>query len=233
VVGLLFGFMIGVILLATMALLPPFLQNLMGYPVLDVGLLLTPRGFGTMTGMMIVGRLSGKVDLRYLVTIGLLLMIVSLWQMTKFSVDVTRWEIIWTGTVQGLGLGLVFVPLSTLTFSTLAPRYRNEGTALYSLVRNIGSSIGISLVTTYLSHRVQINHAVYAEHINNFNPALQDAVQKGVYDLSTTAGLVNLNNMVTKQASIFGYLQDFRFMMYVCIIMLPLLVLLRRPGASK
>ncbi|PNH82417.1 DHA2 family efflux MFS transporter permease subunit [Vibrio diazotrophicus] len=233
VVGLLFGFMIGVILLATMALLPPFLQNLMGYPVLDVGLLLTPRGFGTMTGMMIVGRLSGKVDLRYLVTIGLLLMIVSLWQMTKFSVDVTRWEIIWTGTVQGLGLGLVFVPLSTLTFSTLAPRYRNEGTALYSLVRNIGSSIGISLVTTYLSHRVQINHAVYAEHINNFNPALQDAVQKGVYDLSTTAGLVNLNNMVTKQASIFGYLQDFRFMMYVCVIMLPLLVLLRRPGASK
>lgn len=233
VVGLLFGFMIGVILLATMALLPPFLQNYMGYPVLDVGLLLTPRGFGTMTGMMIVGRVARKVDLRYLVATGLVLMIISLWQMTKFSVDITRWEIIWTGIVQGLGLGLVFVPLSTLSFSTLAPRYRNEATALYSLVRNIGSSIGISVVTTYLSHRVQINHAVYAEHINNFNPALQDAVQKGAYDLSTTAGLVSLNNVVTNQAAIFGYLQDFRLMMYVCIFTLPLLVLLRRPGASK
>lgn len=233
VVGLLFGFMIGVILLATMALLPPFLQNYMGYPVLDVGLLLTPRGFGTMTGMMIVGRVARKVDLRYLVATGLVLMIISLWQMTKFSVDITRWEIIWTGIVQGLGLGLVFVPLSTLSFSTLAPRYRNEATALYSLVRNIGSSIGISIVTTYLSHRVQINHAVYAEHINNFNLALQDAVQKGAYDLSTTAGLVSLNNVVTNQAAIFGYLQDFRLMMFVCIFTLPLLVLLRRPGASK
>jgi len=159
------------------------------------------------------------------------LMILSLWQMTKFSVDITRWEIIWTGIVQGLGLGLVFVPLSTLSFSTLEPRYRNEGTALYSLVRNIGSSIGISLVTTYLAQRAQINHAAYSEHINLFNPALQDAVQKGVYDVSTTAGLVNLNDLVTKQAYIFGYLQDFRFMMYVCIIMLPLLVLLRKPGA--
>lgn len=229
-VGLLFAFMIGVILLATTALLPPFLQTYMGYPVLDVGLLLTPRGFGTMAGMMVVGRLAGKTDLRYLVTLGLMLMIISLWQMTKFSIDITRWEIIWTGIVQGLGLGLVFVPLSTLTFSTLAPRFRNEGTALYSLVRNIGSSIGISLVTTYLAHRAQINHAVYSEHINVFNPALQEAVHKGVYDVSSTAGLVNLNSIVTKQAYIFGYLQDFRFMMYVCILMLPLLMLLRKPG---
>ncbi len=125
----------------------------------------------------------------------------------------------------------MFVPLSTLSFSTLAPRYRNEATALYSLVRNIGSSIGISVVTTYLSHRIQINHAVYAEHINNFNPALQEAVQKGAYDLSTTAGLTSINSMVTKQAAIFGYLQDFRLMMYVCILTLPLLLLLRRPGA--
>ncbi len=231
VVGLLFGFMIGVILLATIALLPPFLQNFMGYPVLDVGLLLTPRGFGTMAGMMIVGRVARKVDLRYLVAIGLILMIVSLWQMTKFSIHVTQWEIIWTGVVQGLGLGLVFVPLSTLSFSTLAPRFRNEATSLYSLVRNIGSSIGISVVITYLSHRAQVNHAVYAEHINHFNPALQEAVQQGVYDISTTAGLVKLNSVVTEQAYIFGYLQDFRLMMYVCIFTLPLLVLLRKPGA--
>lgn len=230
VVGLIFIFMVGVILLATMALLPPFLQGFMNYPVLDVGLLLTPRGFGTMFGMMLVGKLAGKVDLRYLITIGLMLMITSLYDMTRFSVYVTEWDIIRTGIVQGLGLGLVFVPLSTITFSTLAPRYRNEGTALFSLVRNIGSSIGISVVVTYLAHRAQINHAAFSEYITPFNQALQDSVQKGVFDLSTTAGLTSVNSEVTRQAYILGYLQDFRFMMFVCLLMIPLLPLLRGPN---
>lgn len=229
VIGLLFAFMMGVILLATMALLPPYLQNLMGYPVLDVGLVLSPRGFGTMAGMMIVGRLVNKVDLRMLITVGLALMIISLWEMTQFSVEITNWDIIRTGIIQGFGLGLIFVPLSTLTFSTLAPHYRNEGTALYSLIRNIGSSIGISVVVTYLAHRTQINHAAYSEYITPFNSALNDAVTKGVYDTSSTAGLVSLNSEVTAQAAVLGYLQDFYLMMYVCIAMIPLLLLLRRP----
>lgn len=138
IVGITIGFMMGVVLLATMALLPPFMQSLMGYPVLDVGFLLTPRGFGTMTGMLIVGRLARKVDLRYLMVTGCGLMIVSLWEMTLFTAEVSSWDIIRTGVVQGLGLGLVFVPLSTMTFSSLEAKYRTEGTALYSLIRNIG-----------------------------------------------------------------------------------------------
>lgn len=229
VIGLLFIFIIGIVLLATMALLPPYLQNLMGYPVIDVGLLLTPRGFGTMAGMMLVGKLANKVDLRYLIVIGLLLMILSLWQMTGFSIDVSRWEIIYTGVIQGLGMGLVFVPLSTISFSTLAPQFRNEGTALYSLIRNIGSSIGISAVTTYLSQRVQINHAAFADYITPFNKALQAAAHVGAADLSTTIGLVKLNNDVTYQASLLGYLQDFRIMMFLCVLMLLMMVLLRKP----
>ncbi|MDF0534773.1 DHA2 family efflux MFS transporter permease subunit [Shewanella sp. A32] len=229
VIGLLFIFIIGIVLLATMALLPPYLQNLMGYPVIDVGLLLTPRGFGTMAGMMLVGKLASKVDLRYLITVGLLLMILSLWQMTCFSVEVSRWEIIYTGIIQGFGMGLVFVPLSTISFSTLAPQYRNEGTALYSLVRNIGSSIGISAVTTYLSQRVQINHAAFAQYITPFNKALQEAVQLGAANISSTTGLVKLNSAVTLQASIMGYLQDFRIMMYLCVLMLLMMVLLKKP----
>lgn len=228
-VGLLFGFMLGVILLATMALLPPFLQGLMNYPVIDVGILLTPRGFGTMAGMMIVGRIANKVDLRYVIAIGLLLMIVSLWEMTLFSVDVTKWDIIRTGIVQGLGLGLTFVPLSTLTFSTLPASFRNEGTALFSLIRNIGSSIGISIVTTYLSHRMQINHAVFSEYITPFNTGLQQAMQHGMYNIHSDVGLVSVNTEVTRQAAILGYLQDFRFMMFVVLAMFPLLGLLSKP----
>lgn len=228
-VGLLFAFMLGVILLATMALLPPFLQGLMNYPVIDVGILLTPRGFGTMAGMMIVGRLANKVDQRYVIAVGLVFMIVSLWEMMLFSVDVTKWDIIRTGIVQGFGLGLAFVPLSTLTFMTLPAQYRNEGTALFSLVRNIGSSIGISIVTTYLSHRMQINHAVFAEYITPFNLGLQDAMQHGMYNIHTETGLASINGEVTHQASVFAYLQDFRFMMFVVLAMFPLLGLLSKP----
>ncbi|QVK24763.1 DHA2 family efflux MFS transporter permease subunit [Shewanella dokdonensis] len=229
VIGLLFIFIIGIVLLATMALLPPYLQNLMGYPVIDVGLLLTPRGFGTMAGMMLVGKLANKVDLRYLIVVGLLLMILSLWQMTCFSVEVSRWEIIYSGVIQGFGMGLVFVPLSTISFSTLAPQYRNEGTALYSLIRNIGSSIGISAVTTYLSQRVQINHAAFADYITPFNKALQEAVHAGAVNITTTSGLVKLNSDVTFQASVLGYLQDFRIMMLLCVLMLLMMVLLKKP----
>ncbi len=149
-VGLLFIFIVGIILLATMTLLPPFMQGLLGYPVIDVGYLLAPRGVGTMVAMMLVGRLSGRVDARYLILSGLLLTSFSMWEMTLFNTDIGSWDIVRTGIIQGLGLGFIFVPLSTITFATLAPRYRNEGTALFSLVRNIGSSIGIS-VSDHLS----------------------------------------------------------------------------------
>ena len=153
--GLINIFIVGIILLASMALLPPFLQNLMGYPVIDVGALLAPRGVGTMLAMFIVGKLSGKVDSRHKIMFGLMLTIFSLWEMTSFNTDISGWTIVTNGIVQGLGLGFIFVPLSTITFATLAKRYRDEGTSLFSLMRNIGSSIGISVVITALSHNTQ------------------------------------------------------------------------------
>ncbi|MBD1571690.1 DHA2 family efflux MFS transporter permease subunit [Vibrio sp. S17_S38] len=228
VVGLIVGFMMGIVLLATMALLPPFMQSLMGYPVLDVGLLLTPRGFGTMIGMLIVGHLARKVDLRYLMVVGVLLMILSLWEMTLFTAEISSWDIVRTGVIQGLGLGLVFVPLSTMAFSTLAPKFRTEGTALFSLIRNIGSSIGISVVTTYLAHRVQINHETFSQYITSFSLPLKMASEHGMYDISTQVGLMSIDAEVNRQAAILGYLQDYRLMMFVCFIMLPLLFLLKR-----
>jgi len=148
-------FVVGIILLATMALLPPYLQNLMGYPVINVGLVLAPRGFGTMAAMMIVGRLGQKLDGRYVILLGLLLISVSLYQMTLFTVEVTKFEIISTGILQGFGLGFTFVPLTTIAFATLASQYRTDGSALFSLMRNMGSSIGISVVMTYLTQHTQ------------------------------------------------------------------------------
>lgn len=229
-IGLVFIFIIGVILLATMALLPPFLQSLMGYPVLDVGLVLAPRGVGTMIAMLTVGRLAGKVDVRYMIFTGLALTCFSLWEMTGFTTDISSWDIVRTGIVQGLGLGFIFVPLSTISFSTLAPRYRNEGTALFSLMRNIGSSIGISVVITYLAQRIQINHAAFADYINPFNLALKQAVEAGTFNLTTPQGLTSIDSLVNQQAATLAYLQDFRLMMWVTLLAAPLVVLLRSPA---
>jgi len=229
-VGLLFIFIIGIILLATMALLPPFMQNLMGYPVIDVGYLLAPRGVGTMIAMITVGKLSGKVDVRHQIFLGLSLTSLSLWQMTHFTTQIGSWEIIQTGITQGLGLGFIFVPLSTITFATLAPRYRNEGTSLFSLMRNLGSSIGISVVITYLAQRTQANHAAFADYINPFNLALRQAIEAGAYNLTTPEGLAAMNAEVSRQAATLAYLQDFRLMMWITLAAIPLLFLLRAPA---
>ena len=227
--GLLAIFVIGIILLATMALMPPFMQSLMGYPVIDVGYLLAPRGIGTMFAMFMVGKLSGKVDPRRVVLFGLLLTILSLWEMSRFNTDITSWDIVRNGIVQGLGLGFVFVPLSTITFATLDRHYRDEGTALFSLMRNIGSSIGISVVITKLAQNTQANHAAFADYVTPFSLPLQQAVEAGAYDLSTEQGLMSINGEVTRQAATLAYLQDFRLMMWITLCAVPLILLLRSP----
>jgi DHA2 family multidrug resistance protein len=232
-VGLVFIFVVGIILLATMALLPPFMHNLMGYPVIDVGLLLAPRGIGTMIAMIAVGKLSGRIDPRYKILFGLCLTSLALWEMTRFTTDVTSWDIVRTGITQGLGLGFIFVPLSTVTFSTLAPRYRNEGTALFSLFRNIGSSIGISVVITYLSQRTQANHAAFAEYMTPSNFALSQAVEAGAFDVASPQGLLMLNAEISRQAATLAFLQDFRLMMWITVLAIPMIVFLRAPHGSQ
>lgn len=212
-----------------MALLPPFLQGLMAYPVIDVGYVLAPRGVGTMIAMVLVGKLAGRFDARYKILLGLGLTSLSLWEMTAFTTDISAWDIVRTGVIQGLGLGFIFVPLSTMTFATLAPRYRNEGTALFSLMRNIGSSIGISVVITYLAQRTQANHAVFSEYIDPASLAVRQAVESGAMDLGTPLGLSLVDAQVTRQAATLAYLQDFRLMMWVTLSAIPLLFLLRPP----
>jgi DHA2 family multidrug resistance protein len=228
--GLLAIFIVGIILLATMALLPPFMQSLMGYPVIEIGLLLAPRGVGTMIAMFVVGKLSGRVDPRKTIIFGLALTVLSLWEMTLFNTDITAGDIVHNGILQGLGLGFIFVPLSTITFSTLASRYRNEGTALFSLMRNIGSSIGISVVITNLAQNTQANHAAFSAYITPFSLPLRQAVEAGVYQLDTVQGLITINSEVTRQAATLAYLQDFRLMMWVTLCAVPLILLLRNPA---
>ncbi len=233
VAGILLMFTVGVLLLATMALLPPFLQTLLGFPVITAGYVLAPRGAGTMVSMMVVGRLVGKVDTRILVLTGLGLMGWSLHAMTQWNADVGVADIIYTGIVQGVGLGFIFVPLSTIAFATLAPRYRNEGTAMFSLIRNLGSSVGISLVMTVLGHEVQQSHAQISASITPFRDAFQAPGVPPLWTLSTELGRAALDAEVTRQALTIAYLNDFRFMMYLCLLAVPLLLLLRSPRLNS
>jgi DHA2 family multidrug resistance protein len=233
VVGLSFIFVVGVVLLATLALMPPFLQNLMHYPVVTTGLVLAPRGIGTMIAMILVGRLVGRVDARILIFGGLTATALSLWEMAGFTTDVSEWTIIRTGIVQGLGLGFIFVPLSTLTFATLAPDLRTEATGMFSLLRNLGSSIGVSIVTALLTQYTQINHEILGAHVTPYNPMMQAPMLPSMWDPSTPAGVAALNAAVTQQAATIAYLNDFRLMMYVVLLALPMLLLLRKPARSR
>jgi len=230
IAGLLLMFTVGVMLLATLALLPPFLQNLLDFPVVTAGLVLAPRGIGTMVAMLVVGRLIGKVDTRGLVLFGLAATAYSLWEMTLFTTDVGVAEIVYTGVVQGVGLGFIFVPLTTVAFSTLDPSLRNEGTAMFSLIRNIGSSIGISLFVTLLGQRTQVSHAGLAEQVTPFRDTLRVPWLPEAWDFTTQAGALALDNEVTRQALMMAYLDDFRIMTVVTLLAAPLLLLVRNSG---
>jgi MFS transporter, DHA2 family, multidrug resistance protein len=223
--GNVFIFIVGVVLFATLALLPPLLQDLMGYPVVLTGLVTAPRGLGTLVAMFIVGRIMGKVDTRLIIATGFALTGFSLWQMTHFYLQMGTASIVWSGLTQGLGTGFVYVPLAAITFATLSSQFRNEGTAVFRLVRNIGSSVGISVVTTLLTRNSQIMHARLAEQVTPFNDVLR-AQAPGA--LTTTGGLAGLNAMVSGQAAMIAYNDDFKLMMVLTLCAVPLVALLRR-----
>ncbi|MBS0563283.1 MAG: DHA2 family efflux MFS transporter permease subunit [Proteobacteria bacterium] len=227
VTGLVFIFVVGIILLASLALLPPMLAGIFGYPEITVGLVMAPRGVGTMISMLVVGRLVRVVDPRILVSVGLLLTAASLWMMTGFSPQMDARLVVVSGVVQGLGLGQVFVPLSTIAFQTIDPKLRAEATSLFSLVRNIGSSIGISLVTVILTRNWQVSHSDLSAWINPFNPNLT-----ALFPNPDQAQLGKLDGLVNQQALLIAYVNDFYMLMWVTLSALPLALLLSRPKAG-
>ena len=233
VTGVLFIFIVGLVLYATRALIPTMLETLLDYPVLTTGLVTAPSGIGTMVSMLIAGRLIGKVDFRIMLFVGFMLTAVSLWQMAHYSLELSQGDILWPGVIQGVGLGLVFVPLSAATFATLDPHMRGQGTALFSLVRNIGSSIGISLVQTMLVRNTVIAHAAMTERLTYANPAWANPAVAQAYDTSSAGGAAFLDSMVTQQAAMLSYIDDFWLMLFLTLTVIPLLLLIRPPGTAK
>ena len=233
VVGLLLMFFVGVIMFATLALMPTMLQQSMNYPVATAGLVIAPRGIGTMVAMFLVGRIIGLVDIRLLILSGLALTTVSLYQMSGFSLAMDTQPIVVSGLVQGFGLGFVFVPLSTISFSTLPRSVLTQSTAIFSLMRNIGSSIGIAILEAFFVENTQIVHSRLVEQLRPDNPLAQAPYLLPPYSLSTTTGIAVLNAEVTRQAQMVAYIDDFKLMMVIAVLVAPLLLLLHKPHAER
>jgi len=220
--GSVFIFIVGAVLFAVLALLPPLLQDLMNYPVVLTGLVTAPRGAGTFGAMFLVQwLLRHKVDVRIVIASGFLITAVSLYMMTGFYLQMDETRVVWSGVLQGLGAGMVYVPLAAVSFTTLAPVLRNEGTAMFSLIRNIGSSIGISVVTALLTRNTQIMHARLAESVTPyFNPWHATPP-------TTAAAAASVNHTVTSQATMIAYNNDFKMMLILTLLAVPAVLLLR------
>jgi len=230
VAGSLFISIIGLTYYASLALQPPYLQNLMNYPIVAAGLVLGPRGVGTMAAMMVVGKLVGRVDTRLLLGTGLGITAWSFDAMTGWTPDVSQTTIMVVGVIQGIGLGFLFVPLSTVTLSTLSPEQRAEGAGIFSLARNIGSSIGISVVNALLTRNTQVNHAAIAQHVTAVNRMFEDPMIAQFWNPLTAAGRAALDALVTRQAQIIAYIDDYKLLMIATLAVLPLLIVFKKPG---
>ena len=230
--GLVMIFVVGMVLMASMALLPPLLSRIYGFPVLTVGMIMAPRGMGTMLVMLLVGRLLRFVDARALIAAGLLLTGWSMHMMSGFSPLMGAEPVIRTGVIQGMGMGLVFVPLSSIAFATMEPTLRADGTALFSLMRNIGSSIGISILGYLLTRNTAVNHVELVSPLTAVNPDLQ-RMADGLGGLTTAQAAGVIDSLVTRQAMMIAYNDDFVVMMWMCLAVVPLIFLLRRPRARR
>ncbi len=196
---------------------------------MTAGLVMAPRGAGTLAAMMIVGRLVGRVDTRLLLAVGLGLTAWSFYAMTGWTPNISQGSIVFVGVVQGIGLGFLFVPLSAATLSTLPPDQRTEGAGLYNLSRNIGSSIGISVVTSLLTQNTQVNHAEIARHVTAVNRVFENPIIAQFWNPFSVAGRAALDAMITQQAQIIAYIDDYKLLMIATLIVIPLLIVFKKP----
>jgi MFS transporter, DHA2 family, multidrug resistance protein len=228
--GCVFMAVMGLVLFSTMALSSPFLQNVINYPIITAGLLLASRGCGTFVAMMLVGRMMRHIEARTLIISGLSITCASLYYMTYWTDQTGANEIMVISIIQGFGFGLVFVPLSTVAFLTLPNHLRTDGTSMLTLMRNVASSIGISLVISQLTQGTRYNYAILSEHINPFNHAMQMPQVRTMIDMATDKGRAMADVIVRAQAQIVAFSQDYQMVMIFTALAIPLAIMI---GSSK
>jgi DHA2 family multidrug resistance protein len=229
VLGCIFIFLMGMVMFATLALLAPFLQDLLDYPVITAGLVLSPRGGGMMLATLLSGRILRVLSPRAMIGIGLALSAYPLYEMTLWTQDVSPWSVLIVGFIQGFALGIVYVPMATITFLTLAPELRTEATGVYAMIRNLGSAIGISVTGALLVTNTQINHEFIRAAITPFNHLLAG----GLWNPGSLAGAAALNAQITRQANLIAYLDDFKLMLVLTLLEIPLIFLIRGAAPAQ
>lgn len=233
-VSLLFAMLLGAMMFGIFALLPPMLQNLYGYTVFDTGVLLAPRGLGILFAMAIAGRLIQRVDPRYLVAAGFSIVVVSLWFMSSWALVMGAQPFVLIGFLQGLGMGITFMPLNLIAFSSLPMAMRTDASSVLYLARSLGGSLGISLMVTMLARNIQVSHSDLAGHITSTN--LGTAIDPATADrwgVLGDAALKAADLEINRQAAMIAYLSDFRLMMILVICIMPLIFLLKAPGLGR
>lgn len=231
---------LGIVLYGTIALLPLFLQTLLGYPALQSGLAVSPRGIGSIASMIIVGRLIGRINGRYLLLFGFSLLAFSTYLFSDINLQISMGSIVWPGLISGFAMGFVFVPLTTIALGTLANDQMGNASGVFNLMRNTGGSVGIAAVTTMLARGVQVHQAAMVSHLTPYDPAFQQRVQDLTGTLSSQAGSAasqqaygSIYGTLVRQASVMSYIDNFRLLAFLCVICIPMVFLFKSVKRSK
>lgn len=224
-------FVLSLTIFASTALLPPYLQNLGGYSVRQTGILMAPRGIGSMISMFWVGRVVMRTDPRHIMALGLVILLCANWEMTRWTPDVSATWLMATTFIQGMGTGMMFVPMSVVGFTTLPAKYRTDSTALTNLMRNMGSAIGISTTSTILVTSSQVVHSQLAAHANPFNRSLAVNAPSMLWNLQFPSGLQQLNAVINYNSQVIAYTNDFLFIFMACTTAFIAIYSLKRPPA--
>jgi DHA2 family multidrug resistance protein len=227
VLSTIIGFFLGVLIYSVLSVLPPMLSELFNHPTLAIGIVMAPRGLGTLFAMLLVGRLINKVDMRVLIAAGMVFSAGSGWLMAQMSLQADDTLVIVSGVFQGIGASLVFVPLSTMAFATLAPRLRNEGAALGTLVRNLGGAAGIAVIQALTVRNSATVEARLTEGARPDNPAVSLLMPD--VDFSSLQSLAQLHHEITRQALMVAYVDAYWATCIIGLAVAPLVFLLRRP----
>ncbi|MGD8478000.1 MAG: MFS transporter, partial [Burkholderiales bacterium] len=223
----------GLLTVPPMVLMPTFLEHIRGYSIDTVGLLQSPRGVGILLALFVTGRISGKIDPRLMIVLGFLCLGISTWAMSQWSADVATWSIVWTGFVGGIGAGVILVPVQMVAFSTLATNKRNEGTAVFNLVRTMFSSIGVSVILAIFVVVGATGRAEMVEHVTPFNDVLRYFGYAGHYSMESARGLAIIAREIDKQAAMQAYNAVFMVLALGAMAAIPLVLVIGRakPGS--
>jgi DHA2 family multidrug resistance protein len=219
----------GIVLYGTIAMLPLFLQTLMGYPAVESGMAVSPRGFGAITSMLIVGRLINRIRGRYLVMFGFSVLAYSIYLFSKINLEISISSIIWPNIISGFAMGFIFVPLTTMALGTLSNEQMGNASGVFNLMRNTGGSVGIATVTTMLARGAQVHQAMMVAHLTPYDPALQQRVgAMAARGVATQQAYAGIYGTLVRQATLLSYIDIFRVLSFLCLLCVPATLLFER-----